>query len=352
MHKRIEKLIHLSLWLMLLLLLFRSAGKQTRITENDLGEAIVSVSYDPWMLLILSIDILFKAVFFYGHVHYLIPRFKHEVTRGRYILWTCLLFIVTLITGLGASIPIGAGMESEYTHDLSVDYALPYSIIFHGFVLFLSLGYSSLRDKKENALLREKLKEEKLVAELKYLKSQVNPHFLFNTLNNIYSLVRKHEDPKAAESVARLGRLMRYMIYESNADTVALQKELDYLNDFIDLEKVRLHDQEKVSFQVDLNQSTGHQIAPMLLIPFVENAFKHGRESPRILIDITLEQNLLTLLVENTPSTLAQQATEKGIGLENVKKRLELLYPGRYALTVEEADMYSVKLELNLTDHV
>lgn len=351
MQKRIEKLIHLSLWLMLLLLLFRSAGKQTRITENDIGEAIVSVSYDPTMLLILSIDILFKAVFFYGHVYYLIPRFRHEATRTGYILWVGLLFVVTLVTGLGLGILFGADTGNEITQDLSVDYALPYSIIFHSFVLFLSLGYTSLLDKRENVLLREKLKEEKLVAELKYLKSQVNPHFLFNTLNNIYSLVRKHEDPRAGESVARLGRLMRYMIYESNADTVMVRKELDHLVDFIDLEKVRLYDQEKVDFRVDLNHGANCQIAPMLLIPFVENAFKHGRESDRILIDITFDKGVLTLLVENSKNMISQSAEVKGIGLENVKKRLELLYPNRHTLTVEETDMYSVKLELTLTDH-
>lgn len=348
MQKGVEKLVHISLWLMLLALLYSSAGRMTRILENATGEAIVSVSYDPVMLVILGIDILFKALFFYGNVYFIVPRLRQNRLKGPSILWVGLLFVLTLVFGFGINSLISTYFSSESIRDLSLDYAFPYSLIFHCFILFMSLGYTSLLDKKKHALTQERLREEKLIAELKYLKSQVNPHFLFNTLNNIYSLVRKHDDPRAAESIARLARLMRYMIYDSNAETVTLKKEVDYLNDFIDLQKVRLYDQNKVSYHVDLNQGAEHPIAPMLLIPFVENAFKHGRESDRIFIEVTFDKGELVLRVKNAINTTSQTHLHQGLGLENVRKRLNILYPSGYKLKIQESDLYEVELRLTL----
>ncbi|WP_298738292.1 sensor histidine kinase [uncultured Chitinophaga sp.] len=185
---------------------------------------------------------------------------------------------------------------------------------------------------------REALKVEKLNAELKFLKSQINPHFLFNCLNTIYSLAHKHST-QTEHAIVKLSTIMRYMIYESNEEMVQLQHELQYLRDYIDIQRLRL----PAGIQVDYTECgapDGLWIEPMLLIPFVENAFKHGisyTDHSFISIAITIEQTTVRLLVKNSlfPQRVAEQG---GIGLQNVLKRLDLLYTNKHEITVTETD--------------
>ncbi|GAA0541045.1 sensor histidine kinase [Chitinophaga japonensis] len=185
---------------------------------------------------------------------------------------------------------------------------------------------------------REALKVEKLHAELKFLKSQINPHFLFNCLNTIYSLAHKHS-AQTEHAIVKLSTIMRYMIYESNEEMVQLQHELQYLRDYIDIQKLRL----PAGIQVDYTESGnagGLWIEPMLLIPFVENAFKHGisyTDHSFISIVVTIEGHTVRLVVKNSlfPQRVAEQG---GIGLQNVMKRLELLYTNKHEITVTEKE--------------
>ena len=185
---------------------------------------------------------------------------------------------------------------------------------------------------------REALKVEKLNAELKFLKSQINPHFLFNCLNTIYSLAHKHS-AQTEHAIVKLSTIMRYMIYESNEEMVQLQHELQYLRDYIDIQRLRL----PAGIQVDYTECgvpDGLWIEPMLLIPFVENAFKHGisyTEHSFISITVTIEQTIVRLLVKN--SLFPQRVSEQGgIGLQNVLKRLDLLYTNKHEITVTETE--------------
>ncbi|WP_188316057.1 sensor histidine kinase [Chitinophaga agrisoli] len=185
---------------------------------------------------------------------------------------------------------------------------------------------------------REALKVEKLHAELKFLKSQINPHFLFNCLNTIYSLAHKHS-AQTEHAIVKLSTIMRYMIYESNEDLVQLQHELQYLRDYIDIQRLRL----PAGIQVDYEEHglpDGLWIEPMLLIPFVENAFKHGisyTDHSFISILITIEQQVVRLVVKNSlfPQRVAEQG---GIGLQNVLKRLELLYTNKHEVSITESE--------------
>jgi hypothetical protein len=194
--------------------------------------------------------------------------------------------------------------------------------------------------------------KEKLHVELSYLKAQINPHFLFNSLNSIYSLAIDRSD-KTADAVVRLSGMMRYVLSEASREFVSLEKELDYINDYIQLQKLRLGDTIKLEYEVSGNPQNCH-IAPLVLIPFVENAFKYGvnaEEDSDIHIHIAIFESNLRLVVKNNKvSTNIEQTVKSGVGIENTKTRLALLYPGRYNLEINETQhSFDVTLQLDLS---
>jgi two-component system, LytTR family, sensor kinase len=200
----------------------------------------------------------------------------------------------------------------------------------------------------------QQLEKEKLAAELKLLKSQINPHFLFNTLSNLYVLTL-NQSRNAPEMVHKLSELMSYMLYDSNQNQVPLQKELHYIENYIALEKLR-YESLDVSFHVYDNVD-GITIAPLLILPFIENSFKHGvsnqLSSAWVRIDVAVQDNLLVVKVENSKITNKVDkiiTPVSGIGLVNVKKRLEHIYPNRYQLQIiDEVESYLVILKLEIS---
>lgn len=221
----------------------------------------------------------------------------------------------------------------------------------------LSLGVSTsltvVQKWQKDAQIREQLEREKVVSELSFLKAQINPHFFFNTLNNIYALTMMDVE-SAQEALHRLSRMMRYVLYETKEGTVRLSQEIAFLQDYIQLMQLRLTDKVQVTF--DLPAS--HQdvaIAPMLLLPFLENAFKHGVSATRpseIFIGLTQVDQTLRVEVRNTLFTEKRVNLDEsnGIGLVNTRRRLDLLYPNQYALNITEHtpnDEYLVELTLH-----
>jgi len=195
------------------------------------------------------------------------------------------------------------------------------------------------------------LETEKLASELAFLKSQINPHFLFNTLNNVYSLAFKKSDD-TPDAIIKLSKLMRYMLYESNENQVFLSKEIEYLHNYIDLQKLRLPNTIKIIFNVE-GDIEGRLIEPMLLIPFVENAFKHGIsyvDNSKISISIKLSAYELLFVIENKINNAKiTEESGSGIGLSNVKRRLTLLYPNKHTITINDNnDEFKVTLKINL----
>ncbi len=182
-----------------------------------------------------------------------------------------------------------------------------------------------------------------------FLKSQINPHFLFNSLNNIYSLAYQKSDA-TPDAILKLSEIMRYMLYESNENLVSLEKEIIYLRSFIELQKLRFKENAQVILEVE-GQVHQQHILPFILISFVENAFKHGLatdpENP-IHINISVFEDKLLFTIKNKKSNLNKDQTG-GIGMVNVKRRLDLIYPNQYKLTIENnTDDYSSELFLNL----
>ncbi|GAB2771114.1 hypothetical protein HNQ93_000588 [Hymenobacter luteus] len=192
---------------------------------------------------------------------------------------------------------------------------------------------------------RREMERQQLLTELAMLKTQINPHFLFNTLNNIYSLTSRKSD-KAPEAVLRLAEIMRYLLYESSTDTVPLSRELAHLRSFLDLQRLRLSASAQEAIQLEVSGTSpecAHPIAPLLLLPLVENAFKHGDLTARpVAVHISLvlaPDGLLRFSVLNhvAPADAERELPRQpgGVGLVNLRRRLELLYPGRYALDVQ-----------------
>lgn len=188
----------------------------------------------------------------------------------------------------------------------------------------------------------KKLAEEKLAAELNFLKAQVHPHFLFNTLNNLYALTLIKSD-KTPDIVLKLSDLLDYMIYKSNDAFVPLKKELEILEGYIELEKMRYN--ERLDFKYEVKgDADAHEIAPLILLPFIENSFKHGaskdRSKPSIHIKLDIESEFLELEVMNSvPVVKNLDETEReGIGLKNVQRRLELIYPAKHELMIYQGD--------------
>ncbi|WP_310556014.1 histidine kinase [Flavobacterium sp.] len=219
--------------------------------------------------------------------------------------------------------------------------------------VFILVASISFKQYSVSEKLREKqqlLEKEKLETELNFLKAQINPHFLFNTLNNIYALAIKKSD-QTPDVVIKLSKLLRFVLYETKATRIAINKEIQFLNDYIELEKIRYNNRLKIEFNYKIDSDSA-TIVPLLLIPFVENAFKHGASETIskgfIKIQLKVENNELFFQVDNTFEYVSENEIRDGIGLKNLKRQLELMYPGFVLNTATEGVVFKSRLQLFL----
>lgn len=251
------------------------------------------------------------------------------------------LFIIDLLYGEAPS-----GFSFSFPKALKITLGVYPVVAFAAFIKLAKHWY-----EKENQA--QQLKQQKLEAELNFLKGQIHPHFLFNTLNNLYALTLKKAD-SAPEVVLKLSELLSFMLYECNSRSVPLEKELKLVENYIALEKIRYDDRLKVLYKKE-GDIGKNNIPPMLLLPFVENAFKHGAsdsiEEVVVDIQVQVEGSALHFRVQNTKSDSdpVEMEYQKGIGLKNVNRRLELLYNGYYTLDLTDSDEeYEIKLDVDL----
>jgi len=291
----------------------------------------------------LTLNLVWIALF-YLNVFYLIPKLLYHQKLLIYIglqfgLFFTISFLSLLIFKLKTNNP---------------DFRIPMPLLFNFFpFLFsqaLSLAYKLIVDKiKADKVMKEK-ETVGLQTELSFLRSQISPHFIFNVLNNLVSLARKQSD-LLEPSLLRLSGLMRYMLYESDETRVLLSKEIEYLQSYIELQKLRFGNDININTEFDL-ADTHHFIEPMLLIPFVENAFKHcSAQSGKPSIDIMLksQQGVLMLQVKNNFDGISSSQTDhtSGIGLANVKRRLNLLYGNQHSLLMSSSNgMFIISLQI------
>ncbi len=265
-------------------------------------------------------------ILYYWNYYYAIPQLyfggKKKTFAAISLLFVLLLCLLAFADRAYNPFPSPPFRYPVFIFILSI--LLRFAVIM--FICFALASYTRLQ-KSEEANLR---------SELAYLKAQINPHFLFNTLNSLYALAVTRSE-KTPDAISRLSAIMRYVIDDAAADLVPLERELNYTSAYIELEKLRLNKKVNLVYEIR-GEAKNKKIAPLLLLPIVENAFKHGvsaSDESTILISITIEDKTLNLRTQNTTGKKpAQQGT--GLGLSNVQKRLELLYPGKHELTTSE----------------
>ena len=291
----------------------------------------------------------FYAAMVYFNLNYLFPEFLLRKRIGLYLL----LFVLAaaILTPLRSLIiywiyvrsPVGMAGLLEQQGLIFLSH-----VAAGGVSTMLKIASDWTRGTRE----RQRLQQQTMQSELKFLRTQINPHFLFNTLNSLYALTLKKSD-RAPETVLKLSEMMRYMLYESNAASVPLQREIDYLRNYLDLERLRHGDAADIRFEVE-GEVDGQEIAPMILVTFVENAFKHGLGKVLgagfVHMVLLVSEEEIRFHIENAkPSDHAADARPGGIGLVNVGRRLDLLYPGGHDLhTLVTEDIYAVDLYLDL----
>jgi len=306
-------------------------------------ELVVTVGY--FSLLNISI--------FYINYTLLIPQLLKKY-------WLYILSIIALIAVMTAAKTIIAVLNRdillEHTdpktgnvEDRDIYSYVLSSIFISGFFIISGCLIKFTLDWFSNIRIQRSLETEKKDMEMQFLKSQLNPHFLFNSLNNIYSLAYQKSD-KTADAILKLSEMMRYMIYESNDSWVALSKEIEYLQNYIELQKLRFKNGAAVEMTLN-GEIDNQQILPLILIAFVENAFKHGvanDPSDPIRINIIANQKILHFSITNKKSN-ANKDQMGGVGLNNVERRLQLLYPERYKLNiVNSTTHYTSELMLDI----
>ena len=220
------------------------------------------------------------------------------------------------------------------------------SILISGF----SIGLRTTGRLNENEKKRKELEKEMLGSELAFLKSQVSPHFFFNTLNNIYSLTEINTK-EAQNAILQLSKLMRYLLYESEKGDAKLSGEIDFMKNYIELMKLRLNEKVDLKFSFP-EQFSDITFPPLLFVSFIENAFKHGvsyRETSFIHIELSLKENIIHFISRNSIGRKSEKNEESGIGLENIKKRLALLFPDKHLLSINQTDKtFEVDLVITL----
>jgi sensor histidine kinase YesM len=297
---------------------------------------------DLFRIIPFRIDFISYAlllVFFYLHFFILIPQFYFKEKKLSYIVAVVLSYAAV------AYLPLPLIHLSYAFYGSNFPYYLGHSLF-----KFLSVFIFSLMIKINNKL--KQAEKDKLNAELSFLKAQVNPHFLFNTLNSIYSLAITEKAKETSAGIIKLSGMMRYISSATEKDMVVLSKELNYITNYIELQKKRFGHTVKITYSIN-GDAEGKEIVPLILISFVENAFKHGinsEEDSVIEIHIHIKDTTLELNVfNNKVNVLHEEELASGLGIVNTKNRLQLVYPDKHTLKIENTvKFFSVHLKLIL----
>jgi two-component system LytT family sensor kinase len=331
---------HVLAWMLVFFLPLLFAGMNNHAPPVDVGRALFNTGHIGFMTASLLL--------FYSNAFYFIPHFLNRGKKWQYGLLQLLLFAGLLASAIFLFPPPDKGPSHMGFHREYLFLFVPFLILWS-----TSTVYRFSSDKaKTDQLLKEK-ENENLKTELLFLRSQVSPHFLFNVLNNMVALARLKSDRLEA-SLIKLSGLMRYMLYESDEQRVPLAKEIEYVTSYIDLQRLRFGEDMRISLKIAELPGDYLLIEPMLLIPFIENAFKHGTgliKNPEIDIALQVNGGQLDFSVRNKYNGEGSEVKDKtsGIGLANVVRRLNLLYGNAHSLTIDKQDgWYVVTLQLKL----
>lgn len=336
-HRYLIPVIHILFWVLLFLLL------DMRWIESPRSGGTF-----PYRLLISS---AFLVGFFYLNACYLFPAFYK---RKGWVVYAILIVLAIFFLMQSSEFINNEFFPRRHPWRGHRPGFFIFSLLPYIFILGISTSYRIVSDYSREEKLRKEKEHETLKTELAFLRSQVSPHFMFNVLNSLVSLARKKSD-LMEPSLIQLSSLMRYMLYESNDARIGLEQEVKYLKSYIDLQLLRFGDDLDVEWHLP-DECGKYQIEPMLLISLVENAFKHGVgmvEEPFIKVNMEVDhgKDLLTFRVENSvPLVESAKDRSPGIGLHNMRRRLELLYKGRYNLEIsQKANIFVSTLTISLT---
>ncbi|MBI9053729.1 MAG: histidine kinase [Bacteroidales bacterium] len=285
--------------------------------------------------------------------YWLFPKYFIE-NRRRFIIIN--LIVIFILTGLNFFLDTTLTPRelSKFAHTAKMEMPIYFPILrsfgmvsMANFISITLLLATELKRKAENEKF---LKEEKLGTEIKLLKAQINPHFIFNALNNIYSLTYTKSE-MAPESILKLSEMLRYVFYDCSNDVVKLDAEIEYISNFIAFQQMKSEHEQSISFD-NSKVRTDIDIAPMLFIPFIENAFKYSKveevDKAYVNINLSSEKNALILEIENSIPNIGKILSGNGLGIKNVRQRLDLLYPNKYSLDIYNSDdKFTVKLKIN-----
>ena len=324
---------------------------------------MIAISFSTDLTTNLDIEeSFFRQALFYGMpINMLVFYLNYQLLVPRYMSGNVRLYIVSVIALIVLSALTECLIDGLFLSFLDIPftpntlYALCLiSLVIHSIYWILSMLARLGFDWFSNIKVQRKIKEQHTQTELALLKSQVHPHFLFNMLNTLYSSSYEYGDHQTADGIGKLSHLLRYMLYETKEKTVPLENELDYLQNYIDLQKLRFIDDVAISFTID-GEPDNLDVAPMMFITLVENAFKHGispAKQSAIKVAVTITDDQMVLLVENDihreRAKTELEGNAGGLGLDNLQRRLTLLYPQQHCLTMQQQNgRYIATLELS-----
>ncbi len=299
---------------------------------------------------ITLIKVIDLALMIYITNYILLPQLFYKKKYAAFVIAFFLLVVSSSVLKMNI---LGRIMDSPQLYSFSGDLKrrIYDNVIPHFFLVIAGAAVKVMIDFTRLQQRMAETAKEKAEAELNFLKSQINPHFLFNSLNSVYFLIDKN-NREARESLHKFSDMLRYQLYEINGDRIPVEREISYLKDYVDLQKLRKDEHYSVSFNYS-PRVNGFLIEPLLLIPFVENAFKHvssfNEKTNFVRLELNRTNGQFIFSAENSCDKEKSTDRFSGIGLNNVKRRLELLYPGRHELTIfDENDIYKVCLKLKI----
>jgi LytS/YehU family sensor histidine kinase len=311
----------------------------------------VQVPFIESLLSALSM-VIAQIIAYYLSKHIIIPRYFERQLSKFVATQICVILILTIIILWTKHLFIDYSFLIE---DIKIHFirVFIFTIILLVITVWTSTSVYILEREQETLRQLQFLEAEKTLSELKFLKAQINPHFLFNALNNIYSMSYM-EDKTTPEKIAMLSEMLRYVLYDCNSEFVALEKEIIYLENYIEFQKLRTENAQQIELNTKILDSKT-SIAPMIIIPFVENAFKHSRinKFPNAYVNIFINQDIesIELTIVNTIPKVrfVSEASSSGVGIENIKNRLSLIYKQNAKLEIiEDTCLYSVRLKIKI----
>jgi sensor histidine kinase YesM len=343
--KVVTIIIHVAAWLVFfsLPLIFRP--------RHEMGPDILPHDmFIPYFK--LAFFNLFLVFMFYSNAYFFVPRLVFRKKYFQYIIIILAFFTIFMVVpDLIFRPPFDSGPRRMHPPDEFINFRQLNSVFLFMVIILISAGMRVVQEWKQAEKRNKQIEAERLETQLSFLRSQINPHFLFNTLNSIYSLALIKSD-MTAEAVMKLSEMMRYVIHDVHKDKVDLQMEIRYIQHFVELHKIRLSNNVNVALNIR-GDFSAYKIPPLILLPFIENAFKYGissHEKASIIIGISVDHDILTFRISNQVFPGREDEESRGIGIHNTEERLNLMYPGKFKLVLTNNEkVFIIHLTIQLS---